>query len=299
MNTQQFNQALQDIQQDRTQGASALARQCLGVLAASARDAVACDTQALLGLLDNRRQQLSASRPSMTPVQNLLDHWWHGVRSLADMSLSQCRLEAATEAERWIERSKSALSQAAEQAAVFIGGHKTLITHSLSGTVVELFQRLKGSHVQALVSESRPLNEGYSLARQLSEWQIPTRLLTDAQMGLFAPQADIALVGADSLLPDGSLVNKAGTLLLALAAREAAIPFCVCCESFKQRTPAMGPPLLETMPVDELGAPSLPGVQVNNTYFDITPARLIDYWIDENGVYSEPAPSSAPVKPDH
>ena len=61
------------------------------------------------------------------------------------------------------------------------------------------------------------------------------RYITDAQGGLF-DQADAVLVGADALLADGTLVNKAGTYLLALAAKDQNVPFWVCAESFKCTT---------------------------------------------------------------
>jgi translation initiation factor eIF-2B subunit delta len=41
---------------------------------------------------------------------------------------------------------------------------------------------------------------------------------------------------------------------------------------------------LEEVDRDELGAPSLEGIEPRNVYFDITPARLVDAWIDETGV---------------
>ena len=139
---------------------------------------------------------------------------------------------------------------------------------------------------QAIITESRPLNEGHLLAKQLSEWHILTTLITDAQMGLFITQADAVLVGADTLLADGSLINKAGTYPLALLAHEHSIPFYVCCESFKQRTEAMGTPELEKMNIAELQAPQLSGVAIQNIYFDITPAHLISAWFDEDEMHT-------------
>ena len=77
------------------------------------------------------------------------------------------------------------------------------------------------------MSEARPLNEGVRTARRLAEKGVSVTLITDAQMGLFVREAEAVVVGADSVLPDGSLVNKIGTHLLALAAREAKVPFYV------------------------------------------------------------------------
>ena len=134
-------------------------------------------------------------------------------------------------------------------------------------------------------TEARPLNEGYLRASRLAEREIPAELITEAQMGLAVARADIALVGADTLLRDGSLVNKAGTYLLALAARDKGVPFCVCCESFKRSRVQAGEAGLEEMDMAELSAPDLPGIRIRNVYFDITPARLISRWIDETGVH--------------
>lgn len=85
-----------------------------------------------------------------------------------------------------------------------------------------------------MVSESRPLNEGVILARQLAEWHILS-VAYRCPAGPVAAQADLALLGADSLLPDGSLINKAGSYLLALAVHDSGVPLYVCCESFKRR----------------------------------------------------------------
>ncbi len=150
--------------------------------------------------------------------------------------------------------------------------------------MIALFQQLAPLGVAAIVTESRPLNEGYLLAGRLGAMGVPTTLITDAQMGLFVERADVVVAGADSVSADGSLVNKAGTYPLALAARERGLPFYVCCESFKRRPPGMVEPALEEMNGGELGAPKMVGVTAKNIYFDVTPAALISAWFDENGM---------------
>ena len=285
MDESSFEAALSELQQDRVHGASELARRSLELLGRSAQEATAGTVAELRRTLELRCKRLAACRPSMAPVQNLLDEWQQALARRGEDRLAEFRSAAAEEARQWVERSRMALRQVGQNGADYIGADKTIITHSLSSTVVDVFERLKERNVRAVVSESRPLNEGRILARQLSQWRIPTQLITDAQLGLFVAQADFALVGADSLLPDGSLINKAGSCLLALAAREQAVPFLVCCESFKRRRQVMDPAALEEMESEELDAPRMPGVRVRNIYFDITPAKLISGWIDEKGVH--------------
>jgi translation initiation factor 2B subunit (eIF-2B alpha/beta/delta family) len=281
-----FETALNELRTDRVQGASELARRCLVLLARSAQSVPASKSSELLDVLACRCDRLKTARPSMAPIQNLLTAWKSSLARLDGLSLPVLRSAAADRARDGIRQSKQAMVTTVENAAEFIGSGKTVITHSLSSTVLGVFERLKNRNIRAIATESRPLNEGNILARQLSERCISTQLITDAQLGLFVAKADLALLGADSLLPDGSLVNKSGSYLLALAAHDCGVPLYVCCESFKRRKEGIGQLELEEMDARELGAPSLPGVRVRNIYFDITPAGLIDRWIDETGVHA-------------
>ena len=280
-----FETALHELRTDRVQGASELARRCLDLLARSAQVVPASECSELLDALVCRCDRLTAARPSMAPIQNLLTAWKSSLTGLDSSSLPALRSAAADKAREGIRESNRAMVKVLENSAGYIGSDKTIITHSLSSTVLGIFERLKDRNIRVIATESRPLNEGYILSRQLSEWSISTQLITDAQLGLFVTQADLALLGADSLLPDGSLVNKAGSYLLALAAHDKGVPLYICCESYKHRKAGLEKLRLEEMEEGELGMPGLPGVKVRNFYFDITPARLIDRWIDEAGVH--------------
>ena len=283
MSLTQFNLAIAEIRADRARGASELACRCLAILADAARALPAADAADLRERLLALAAGLAMARPSMAPIQNLLRRWREGPGIDAGMELGLARRAAAERAEILIAASRRAVTECAAQAARLLGPGRTVMTHSLSSTVAEVCRLLKDDGLRMIVTESRPLNEGGRLAERLSAWQVPTLYITDAQMGLFVAQADAVLVGADSVLADGSVINKAGTSLLALAAREWGVPFYVCCESFKWRGAGESPPELEEMAPAELGAPGWPRVTVRNVYFDLTPARLVAAWIDETG----------------
>lgn len=283
MSLTQFNLAIAEIRADRARGASELARRCLAILAEAARALPATDAVDLRERLLALAAELAVARPSMAPVQNLLRRWREECGIDAGMDLSLARRLAAERAEILIAASRRAVTECAAQAARLLGPGRTVMTHSLSSTVAEVCRLLKDDGLRMIVTESRPLEEGGRLAERLSAWRVPTVYITDAQMGLFVAQADAVLVGADSVLADGAVINKAGTGLLALAAGERGVPFYVCCESFKWRGAGESPPELEEMAPAELGAPGWPGVTVRNVYFDLTPARLVAAWIDETG----------------
>ena len=288
-----FSSRLKAISEDRSHGAAELARQCLGLMADSARSLPVPQAEAgqavpaLYRRLSEQAQQLAASRPSMTPIQTLLLRWQDRLASLPATTLAEARHQAAEAARILVEESGDALVKLVAQAQMLITAGQTIITHSLSSTVLEVFQSLPAGHIRAIVTESRPLYEGRQVAARLSDWAIFTTLITDAQLGLFVPRADMALIGADSILADGSVINKAGTYILALVAHEHGVPVYVCAESCKRRPSHLPEPELEEMDPAELSpgdTPPGPHVRVRNIYFDRTPARLISGWVDEHGI---------------
>lgn len=283
MDDETFERALQAIAADRRQGASELARCALDLLAESAERVPAVDTEALRRVLARRAKALAWVRPSMTPLRRLAVLWREGLDDLP-ADLSQAREQLVASASDLAQRSFVATEEAARRAAELIGANKAILTHSHSSTVRLVFEHLAGKDVRAIVTESRPLYEGHALAAALSKLAVPTTLITDAQIALAAQSVDLALVGADTVCADGSVVNKAGTRLLALACREAGLPFYVCCESHKLATLGDPPPELEAMDPAELGAPAWPYVRVQNVYFDITPPELVTAWVTEEGV---------------
>jgi len=284
MNLAQFNLVIAEIRDDRKHGASELARRCLTLLAETAQSIPVEDVVALQEQLQTLACALAETRPSMTSLQNLLHRWREELTLDATLDLVTARAMAARQAEALIAASRQAVADCATQAAQLLGPGRTLMTHSLSSTVLQVCRLLRNQGLRVIATESRPLTEGCSLAEKLSAWGVPTVYITDAQMGLFVAHADSVLVGADSVLADGAVVNKAGTYPLALAARDQGVPFYVCCESYKRRRTGEPSPELEEMAADELGAPQWPGVTVRNVYFDITPARLVSAWISEREI---------------
>jgi translation initiation factor 2B subunit (eIF-2B alpha/beta/delta family) len=160
-----------------------------------------------------------------------------------------------------------------------------IMTHSLSSTVRQLFQRLAetGCQNRVIVTESRPGNEGTVLAELVADLGISVTFITDAEIDLFVPRVDKVILGADTVLADGSVINKVGTVSMALSASYHGVPVYVCAESFKQK--ADNEFRLEEMAAEELDFVH-PGVEVRNIYFERLPAELITCRIDENTALS-------------
>jgi translation initiation factor eIF-2B subunit delta len=287
MDDRAFDDAVAALRADRAHGAAELARRALAILRDSAADIHVESAEEFRLRMAARLRALISARPSMVAIQNLILEWADCLIPEPGVGHGAVRAASAERAANLIAASREASGHAADRAARLIGSGKTVLTHSRSSTVLLTCDRLKDAELRMIVTESRPLNEGHTVAAQLSDWDVPATLITEAQIGLAMADADLALVGADTVCADGSVVNKAGTSLVALAARQQGRPFYVCCEGFKMAALSAPTPVLEEMDPAELAAPGWSGVTVRNTYFDITPPSLVTAWITEDGVSTE------------
>jgi methylthioribose-1-phosphate isomerase len=141
------------------------------------------------------------------------------------------------------------------------------------------------SHV--IVDETRPLLQGARLTCwELGRLGIEHQLACDgaAPFLISQGQADAVVVGADRIAANGDVANKIGTYSLALAARQAGIPFLVAApeSTIDQATPTGAAIPLEQRADEEVTAPAAPaGTKAVNLAFDITPAELVTAVVTE------------------
>ncbi len=102
---------------------------------------------------------------------------------------------------------------------------KTVLTHSHSSTVVRALR--EGHPARVVCTESLPGGEGHDTAASTNGEVIP-----DAAVYSALAKVEVFITGADAVTPD-AIVNKIGTALIALAARERGVPAYVLCGSEK------------------------------------------------------------------
>jgi translation initiation factor 2B subunit (eIF-2B alpha/beta/delta family) len=97
------------------------------------------------------------------------------------------------------------------------------------------------------VTESGPTFEGDMLARELIEAGFTTTTLPDTATRAFPVKFDIVILGADSILADGSIINKVETKDIARTAQQHSIPVYVAAERSKFDTmQSLGSPFVST-----------------------------------------------------
>jgi ribose 1,5-bisphosphate isomerase len=203
----------------------------------------------------------------------------------------------AGKAQQMLDTYSAATAHITEHARSLLRGH--VMTCSISGTVLDVLLTLREQIEHVTVLEGRPRYEGRETATLLSQHGMAVTLITDAQADIFLPQCQSVVVGADSILINGDVLNKAGTALLAWAAHGRNIPVYVLCETLKispQRWVDHDPAhqaanfaLLEEKEAYEVwesdareGRPS--GITVRNFYFDRTLYRLVTHVLTERGI---------------
>ena len=161
------------------------------------------------------------------------------------------------------------------------------------GVVRELHSR--GLIEEVFADETRPLLQGSRLtAWELAQAGIPYRILPDgaAASALFSGLIDAVLIGADRIARNGDSANKIGSLSVAVAASQVAVPFLVVApESTVDRNIESGEHIeIEFRSDSEVttfaGVNIAPaGSETYNPAFDVTPARYITAVVTDKKVY--------------
>ena len=166
-----------------------------------------------------------------------------------------------------------------------MGDNAVVLTHSRSSTVLRalLKARREGKRLTVVVTESRPLLEGRTLAEELAREGVVVTLIADAAAALALQRVDLVLLGGDKVTPL-SLVNKIGTRMISLAAQERGVPVYGLCDSSKfinidARTFFND----EQRSADELWPAAPKGIAVMNRYFEPTPLGCFTKIITEEG----------------
>jgi translation initiation factor 2B subunit (eIF-2B alpha/beta/delta family) len=151
-----------------------------------------------------------------------------------------------------------------------------VVTLSYSGTVISSISALP-KEVLISVAESLPMGEGVMTCRKLAEKGYDATLFRDSMIPSEVRRADLVIVGADGVCPEG-VVNKVGTMSMALAAKEFGRPFVVLCSTSK---------LIPVLEMDAMeGEGNAQEMKVREVVFEMTPLELVTVVITDEGVLS-------------
>jgi len=281
---------IEEIRNDRTHGASQLARQAVRILKIAAERSQVDSVEQFLQEQNEVGKRLMSARPAMAPIFNIVSRLLSIIAGKAtEMDLDSIRRFTISKADEVIKGSLRAIAQIAKYGSELIADGDRIMTYSYSSTVVAVLKEAFTKHrdIEVIITRSGPGRTGERIAQQLGLYGIPSTFIDDAAMGFYVSTVSKVMVGADRVCADGKVVNGIGTYQLALVAERASIPFYVLCETLKfdPRLRSNGVDLEEKEPSEVVEPGRLPlGVKVKNPCFDITPLELVTGIVTESGL---------------
>ncbi len=275
---------------NKTDGASELARQAVKVLKTAAEHSQAKSTKSFLSEQKEIGQRLMLARPAMAPVTNIVSRLLNTlIRKGVRMELDSIRQLIISGSDELVADSLKAIAQIAKYSSRLIIDGDKIMTHSYSSTVVAALEEAFSQYrnIEVVATRSGPGRTGERIARELGEHGIPVTFIDDTAVGLYISKVNKVMVGADRVCADGAVVNGIGTYQLALASEKANIPFYVLCETLKfdPRLKSSEVKLEEKEPSEIVEPGKMPPeVRIKNPYFDITPLELVTAVVTENGL---------------
>lgn len=168
----------------------------------------------------------------------------------------------------------------------------TVLTHCWADLyLVELVRAAEsaGKRLAFFCTETRPYLQGARLtAETLVEMGVETTMITDG-MGaavLSSGKVDALVTAADRVTMDGHVVNKIGTLGLAVAARAFDVPFHAMVQAPDLLAPTAADVPIEYRDGAEVLSPGAhPDIRGHYPAFDITPPRFVTTVVTDRGAF--------------
>ncbi len=242
------------------QGATNIARESLLYLKAFSR------SSGFGTAFDRECKKLLATRATAVALYNILEELRKD--------------KSAEKIEELLKRMEESRHKIAKNGIEIFRKKSTLITHCHSTEVVSLLTLSKRKINNVYATETRPKYQGVKTAKELSSAGIPVALITDSAAGYFMPRVDFVVVGADAIRREG-IVNKIGTLPLAIVSKEYSKPFYVVASTLKfDRRKKLS---IEMRPSKEIHS-RMKDIRIGNPAFDITDWKYITGVITETGI---------------
>jgi translation initiation factor 2B subunit (eIF-2B alpha/beta/delta family) len=276
-------QAVAAIAEDNVSAAVEIAEKSAEVLQRVARTDQSATVEELGRSLFEIGWALIRAHPTMAPLVNLVNSVLWAIDEAAGHD-EACRAAAETAGD-FKRRLRVHEAAIAETALRLIPDDGQVITNGRSTTVRAALRHAQraGRRFRVVCAEGRPGCEGRTLAAELAGGGINVTLVIDAVAVSMAAQSDLVLFGADHLSAQG-LVNKVGTLGIALSAAANGVPVYTLCGSEKFLPPGYAPPAQARWPGEQVWSDAPASVAVRNVYFDSTPLSVLAGIVTEQGV---------------
>jgi len=280
---QKIKNQIRDIHLDNTSGSVKLSIKATETLVSLLESIDVSSSSQLINYVEMAAKALVNAQPAMASIFSLVNKVLTDICGLTDEE--EIRQIICISCQNFIKGLNAAGQVISKLTVDLIPDNSIILTHSYSETVLRtlILAKKTGKDFDVICTESRPMKEGVDLARQLGQEGIKVTLIVDSLAFSFLPMVKLVLVGADSLSSYG-LVNKIGTLGLALAAKNFKVNFYTLCGLGKILPAKYMVNLKERRDSKEILCKAIDNVTPVNYYFDLTPLEYLTGVITESGM---------------
>lgn len=228
---------IEAIRNDRTHGANWLSGKTLEVLKHGIERIEAENKKEFLQKMTVLGERLAAAKPAMAPILNNTREIIHALSEESERrDLDPLRRWGIRKILEFLKHSRLAFKNCIRQGGKLIEEDDQIMTGSYSATICQVLKisGKKQPTVRIARSEFGSQNYGELTSRALERGGISNEVFPDKNIESSISKVRKILVGADSILRDGSLINGVPTKRMALAAKKR-VPFYVICETAKFR----------------------------------------------------------------
>lgn len=303
-----YREVAQSITDMVVRGAPAIGATAAFGMALAAQQSPALDMGSVLEFIDVAAVIMKKARPTAVNLAWAVDRMLHTAHEDIYAKANDIRQAMIAEAQRIADEDVLINETMAKHGAHLIKDGDTVLHHCNTGALAAVdygtalgvvraaFEQGKKFHV--LLTETRPRMQGARLsAWELTQLGQPFEIIPDSAAGYFMRKGEVkvVLVGADRVAANGDTVNKIGTYMLSVLAKENKIPFYTVAPTSTvdlqiengDRIP------IEERSADEVRRPYgnslIPDeFPVRNPAFDVTPQRYLAGIVTEHGIVSPP-----------
>ncbi|NJF24440.1 ribose 1,5-bisphosphate isomerase [Thermococcus sp. Bubb.Bath] len=276
-------------------GAGKIARYAAYALQLQAEKSEAKDVNEFWKDMKKAAKILYETRPTAVSLPNALRYVMHRgkIAYSSGADFEQLKFIIINAAKEFIHNSENAVKRIGEIGAKRIEDGDVIMTHCHSKAAVSVMKTAweQGKDIKVIVTETRPKWQGKITAKELASYGIPVIYVVDSAARHYMKMTDKVVMGADSITANGAVINKIGTALIALTAKEHRVWTMIAAETYKFHPETMLGQLVEiemrdpteVIPEEELKEwPK--NIEVWNPAFDVTPPEYVDVIITEKSI---------------
>ena len=286
----EIEKIIKDIKELRIQGARNVAKATVKAFIIFVKQNEEKDSKKFIEESIKFALQLLNTRPTEPMARNIMKEVINYLLNAIEKHKTKDDIKEFFESneEKIMKKFYESMEKISEIGANYIEEDSTIITYCHSSTVTSILKKAHdtGKNIKVIACETRPKFQGRITAKELSEYGIETTLIVDGAMARFGKKADIAIVGADAITSTGDLINKIGTLSLAIVMKHYNKELISAAELYKYDPETL---LGFREKIEERGEEEIWGIskenfKIRNPAFDHVPSNLISKYITDAGI---------------